>query len=225
MRGLYAIVDHEALQRRGLDVARFAHAILEARPAALQLRAKNVPPREVLALLRAIGPACRAKGVPLVANDRIDLAVLGACDMVHVGQTDAPPEQIRGLASKLRFGISTHTGEQLAEALAASPLYVAYGPVFVTASKEGADPVVGLEGLASASRVVRAAGSILVAIGGITLERAPAVAKLADMGAVIADLLPPMDLAERAAWSFVSRRAAALHEALCGTTRLQEAHQ
>jgi len=152
--------------------------------------------------------------VPLVANDRVDLAVLGACDMVHLGQTDQCPEQVRGLAKKLPFGLSTHTPQQLATALAASPAYVAYGPVFPTESKAGADPVVGLDGLAEASRLVRAAGGTLVAIGGITLERAPAVALLADMGAVIADLLPAPSLEGAAALAYVTRRAVALHEAL-----------
>ena len=68
MRGLYAIVDTRALRARGLHPVAFATAVLAARPAALQLRAKDSSPREFLALLRAISPICREAGVPFVAT-------------------------------------------------------------------------------------------------------------------------------------------------------------
>jgi thiamine-phosphate pyrophosphorylase len=101
---------------------------------------------------------------------------------------------------------------QLARALAHRPAYVAYGPVFPTSSKDRPDAVVGLEGLRAAYAVARAAQVPLVAIGGITRERASAVAECADAAAVIAALLPavgvPVDLAE------VTARARALHAVL-----------
>lgn len=218
MKGLYAIADHGALLARSLDVVSFAAAVLEAGPAALQVRAKDAAPRDVLGLLRALAPMCRRKGVPLVVNDRVDLATLGAADWLHVGQGDATPSQIRGLSKALRFGVSTHDLDQLARALDESPAYVAFGPVFETRSKERPDPVVGLDGLLAASALVRARTPRvpLVAIGGITLERAASVARLADMGAVIADLLPPRDLGEVDALDWVKQRARALQAALSG---------
>ncbi len=215
MRGLYAIVDLTSVRALSLDVAKFAHALLVARPAALQLRAKNVSPREVLSLLRTLAPACRERGVPLVANDRAELAVLGACDMVHIGQDDASPDQVRAISQTMPFGISTHTEAQLAHALDAGPRYVAYGPIFATRTKEKADPAVGLSGLAAAARIVQLHPKKmpLVAIGGITLERVASIAGLADMAAVIADLLPPSDLHGTDAYAWVTARALAFQAA------------
>ena len=74
MKGLYAIVDTKLLATRNIDPIAYARAVLAARPAALQLRAKDWPAREILCALRALGPMCRNAGVPLVANDRADAA-------------------------------------------------------------------------------------------------------------------------------------------------------
>src|SRR5581483_7358966 len=187
MRGLYAIVDLGTLKRRGIDPLDFARAVLDARPAVMQLRAKDALPRETLCILRALGPMCRQARVPLVCNDRADLAVLAGCDMVHVGQTDAAPDLVRRIAPGLGMGISTHDIRQLEVALATHQTYVAYGPIFDTKTKIDPDPVVGIDGLRSARKV---AGSVpLVAIGGITLENASAVSELADMGAIINGLI------------------------------------
>src|SRR6478609_1603996 len=101
MKGLYAIVDTQSLALRGVEAVAFAREVLAVRPAALQLRAKGLPPREVLGLLRALLPECRRVGVPLFANDRPDLAALAGCDGVHVGQHDMPIEQVRRIAPRL----------------------------------------------------------------------------------------------------------------------------
>jgi thiamine-phosphate pyrophosphorylase len=191
MKGLYAIVDVNLLAARETDPIAYARALLEVRPAALQVRAKNMAARDLLAILRQLGPLCRQLGVPLVANDRADLAALAGCEAVHIGQEDLPYELVHRIAPQLSVGISTHNLEQLAKALASRPRYVAYGPVFATATKVDADPVVGVYGLAEASRVARAASVPLVAIGGITLARIPELTGLADACAVIADLYPP----------------------------------
>lgn len=190
MQGLYAIVDAATLATRGLNPVAFATAVLSARPAALQLRAKELSPRDVLGLLRELAPLCHNVGVPLYANDRPDLGVLAGCDGVHVGQTDMPIAQVRRIAPGLRVGVSTHDRAQLEAALAARPAYVAFGPVFATTSKANPDPVVGLEGVREASPLARAAGVPLVAIGGITVERARSLVGHVDAVAVIGDLLP-----------------------------------
>jgi len=216
MRGLYAIVDTKSLRARGIDPVAFARAVLSARPAALQLRAKDTAPREFLALLRSISPLCREAGVPFIANDRADLASLAACGYVHIGQEDLSVERVRRIAPLLRVGISTHTPEQLAVALDAAPDYVAFGPVFATASKDLPDPVVGIAGLRQASSAARRAGVPLVAIGGITLERAAEIATLADAAAVISGLLPASSIDEtpRAILEAVAARARELQLAL-----------
>lgn len=209
MRGLYAIIDVSALDSRGVDVFQFARQVLAARPAALQLRAKTLGARETLRVLRALKPLCVAEGVPLFANDRPDLAKMASCDGVHVGQDDLAIGDVRRFAPELKVGISTHDEMQLRVAVAAAPDYVAFGPVFATASKERPDPVVGVEGLSRAARIV-AKRIPLVAIGGIDLERAPLIAPIADAGAVIAALLPPDEATS------IEARARALHRALGG---------
>jgi len=218
MKGLYAIVDTKLLAARRTEPLAYARAVLQVRPAALQLRAKDVPAREILALLRALGPMCRQAGVPLVANDRADLAALAGCEAVHIGQEDLPYELVHRIAPQLTVGISTHNAEQLARALSSSPRYVAYGPVFETSTKANPDPIVGLEGLRAASRMTRAAGIPLVAIGGITLSRVHEVAELADMCAVIADLYPVGGSLED-----VTERARAFQSAFPPRSRAAEA--
>jgi thiamine-phosphate pyrophosphorylase len=190
MQGLYAIADTGALAARHVDPVAFTEAVLMAQPCALQLRAKDQPPRETLALLRAIAPLCHRAGVPLVANDRPDLAVMAGCDVVHVGQSDMPIDRVRRIAPGLGVGVSTHTMEQLEAALRERPRYVAFGPVFETTTKTNPDPVVGVAGLREATRRAVAAGVPIVAIGGITLARAGELAGLGVAVAVISDLLP-----------------------------------
>jgi thiamine-phosphate pyrophosphorylase len=190
MRGLYAILDTQSLGRRGLDLVEFARAVLSARPPVLQLRAKDLGARDTLELLRALAEPCREAGCALFANDRPDLAVLGGCAGVHMGQGDLDVADVRAFSPGLRVGVSTHDAGELERALDARPDYVAFGPVFPTRSKERLEPVVGLDGLRRAAEQSRARGVPLVAIGGIDHDSASAVAEHAELGAVIAALLP-----------------------------------
>src|SRR6187549_2437292 len=96
--GLYPIVDVGLLRARNLAIREFAARVLAARPPLLQLRAKELAPRETLALLRELLPLCRASGTLLFANDRPDLAVLGGADGVHVGQNDLSISDVRRFA-------------------------------------------------------------------------------------------------------------------------------
>jgi len=208
MRGLYAIADVATLDARGLDPLAFAEAVLAASPAALQLRAKDVPPRQALALLRGLAPMCHRAGVPLIANDRPDLAILAGCDLVHVGQTDMPIDRVRRIAPGIGVGVSTHSLDQLHTALAARPSYVAFGPVFDTTTKKSPDPVVGLATVRVASPRAQAAGIPFVAIGGITLERVHDLAGIVDAVAIIAGLLPPVREAGPAAAGDLLREVA-----------------
>ncbi len=199
MRGLYAILNIGTLERHAADPLRFADAVIEAMPFALQVRAKTWASCELLALLRELGPRCRAKGVRLVVNDRTDCAVLGGCDMVHVGQDDMSLEHVRRVAPGVRVGISTHSPGQLERALLGCPDYIAYGPIFATTSKERPEPVVGLEGLREAHRHTAKAGVPLVAIGGVTQGHMSSLVSLCEVVAVIGALVPEGS-AERPHW-------------------------
>ena len=115
----------EAAVRGGVDI--------------VQVREKSLPDGELLAALQDARDVTRRLGVPLVVNDRPDLAVLVEADYVHVGQDDLPVAAARRLG--LRAGLSTHAPEELDRADAD---YAGVGPVYATPTKEGR-PAVGLE--------------------------------------------------------------------------------
>ncbi len=209
MRGLYAIIDVTTLRARGLSIASFARAVAAAKPCALQLRAKDASSSETLSLLREIHPACREAGVPLFANDRVDLAVLAGCEGVHVGQDDMPVSLARSIGRGLKIGISTHDLAQVERAIADRPDYVAFGPVFATKSKANPDPVVGVDAL---SEVVRLCDRPVVAIGGIDAERMAEVGRVCPVAAVIGALVPEGLGANDMQW--VTDRARELHATL-----------
>lgn len=205
--GLYAIIDVDSLLRASRPPLGFARRVLDAGPiAALQLRAKSLGARDLLALAAALRPLCAAAGVPFFLNDRPDVAWLAAADGVHLGQDDLPIAAARRVAPGLQVGVSSHTPAEFAAALETDADYVAVGPVFATATKSDAAPVVGLRTLRS---LCAAAGGsrAVVAIGGITLANAPEIrAAGARAGAVIGALL--VDDAD------VTATARALHRAL-----------
>lgn len=190
LRGLYPIVDVEALAARSLSPLPFAEKVLAARPPLLQLRAKSLGGRATLELLRALVPLARRSGTLLFANDRPDLALLAGTDGVHVGQSDLPLAEVRRFAPGLKVGVSTHDERELEAALAEKPDYVAFGPVFSTRSKATPEPTVGLARLAAAAVLARGAGVPLVAIGGIDRAHLDQAGAHADLVAVIAALLP-----------------------------------
>lgn len=205
--GLYAIIDVDSLLRVSRPPLGFARRVLDVGPiAALQLRAKSLGARDLLALAAALRPLCAAAGVPFFLNDRPDVAWLAAADGVHLGQDDLPIAAARRVAPGLQVGVSSHTPAEFAAALETDADYVAVGPVFATATKSDAAPVVGLRTLRS---LCAAAGGsrAVVAIGGITLANAPEIrAAGARAGAVIGALL--VDDGD------VTATARALHRAL-----------
>jgi thiamine-phosphate pyrophosphorylase len=144
---LNAIVDPE--RAGGRDLAALARLCAEGGATLIQLRDKHSETRAMVATARAIKAALAPFGVPLVINDRIDVALAAAADGVHLGQDDMaigdarrllPPGAIVGLSIK-----------SLAEAEAA-PIdlidYVGSGGVYVTLSKQQKNPPIGPEGLA-----------------------------------------------------------------------------
>ena len=166
---VYPILDTEALENLGLPLLDAAEALVEGGARILQIRHKNQWTREAFHLATELASFCRAAGVPLIVNDRADIALmLGAG--VHLGQDDLPPADARRiLGGSPVIGYSTHNEAQLL-ASASEPIhYVALGPIFQTGSKANPDPIVGL---AELERLRPLTGSPLVAIGGITLDKA-----------------------------------------------------
>jgi thiamine-phosphate pyrophosphorylase len=154
----------------------------------LQYRDKMASASDLLATSRELVSSLNSYGASLVVNDRPDIAVLAGAAGVHVGQEDLEPEQARAVVGEeMWIGASTHNLEQFRRAAATSADYIAVGPIFPTTSKANPDPVVGLE---LVRKVRNLTEKPIVAIGGITLERAVSVIEAgADCVAVIRDVM------------------------------------
>jgi thiamine-phosphate pyrophosphorylase len=120
------------------DLEDFLEAAVRGGVDLVQLREKGLPDGQLLPVLEEARTITARLGVPLVVNDRPDLAVLVGADFVHVGQGDLPVEAVRRFG--LPVGLSTHSPAELRRAEAD---YVGIGPVFATPTKEGR-PAVGL---------------------------------------------------------------------------------
>lgn len=191
---LYPILDIDLCRERELDPLAVLAAFLAGGTRFLQLRDKSSSSRERLARADAVVARAHAAGARVIVNDRPDIARLSGADGVHVGQDDLPVDAVRQiLGPDAIVGLSTHDDSQIEAASRTSASYIAVGPVYATATKETGYSARGLELVRHAASVLgAAAGPVrpLVAIGGITLERAPAVlAAGAASVAIISDLL------------------------------------
>jgi thiamine-phosphate pyrophosphorylase len=197
---LYAIIDAGLVKTSELS---FAEMMAESGVEILQYRSKHATSRQLFAICSLLARqwprlAKHSRRAPrFIVNDRPDIAALVGAGGVHVGQTDLGVEQARAnVGPESWVGVSTHDLEQVAAADQTSADYVAFGPIFPTTTKEKPDPVVGLDLLAQARRRT---SKPLVAIGGITLERAEAVYRAgADSLAVTRDLMAADDPVARA---------------------------
>ena len=154
----------------------------------LQLRMKDAAPDQLRADIARSMAICRRYGCQLIVNDHWREAIdLGAA-FVHLGQEDLAAADLPAIRrAGIRFGISTHTPEELQIALAAEPDHVALGPIYETTLKAMKYPP---QGLARIGEWKRRVACPLVAIGGITLERAPGVYEAgADSIAVVTDII------------------------------------
>ena len=193
---VYPIVDLSLLAGRAVEDVVEALAAGGAR--LLQLRGKDAGDRDLLEAVRRALAAARVAGAVLVVNDRPDVALLAAADGVHVGQDDLPPAECRRLLGPGAIvGLSTHTAAEVEAARDAPVDYVAVGPVFATATKGDAQPVVG-PAFVSAARARLSAP--VVAIGGITAANAAAAVAAGASGvAGISAFLSGSDVAARTA--------------------------
>lgn len=161
--------------------------------AMIQLREKNASPKDFYEAAKSVISFARPRGVRIIINDRIDIALAVKADGVHLGQDDLPPAKARKiLGGKAIIGFSTHNISQAVEALKFPVDYIAIGPIFATVSKENPDAVVGLGNL---KKIRQAIGSFpLIAIGGINFENAtPVLQNGANSLAVIGAILNPPD--------------------------------
>lgn len=201
---LYGILDVGICGSDGARLAAMAAAAAAGGATLLQYREKDVPDaRAALARIRAIHAALAGTGVPLLINDRVDLALAAGAEGVHLGQADLHPADARRLLGRAAIvGLTLKTGAQADELYRLPVDYACIGGVFATTSKDNPDPPVGLDGfgrVAFRGRLARGTGFPLGAIAGIDASNAAAViAAGADGIAVISALFGAESVAGRA---------------------------
>ncbi len=163
----------------------------------IQLRMKDVAPEEIGASIRRSVETCRAHDCQLVVNDYWREAIDCGASFVHLGQGDLADADLAAIRKAgIKIGISTHSHEELDRALRADPDYVALGPIYETKLKVMPWRP---QGLARIGEWKALSKKPLVAIGGITLERAPAVFEAgADSIAVVTDVVAHPNPEQRA---------------------------
>jgi thiamine-phosphate pyrophosphorylase len=183
----YPILDVDLCRERGLEPLAILDAFLAGGASFLQLRDKTPSTAGRLRLAEAVVSRAHAAGARVIVNDRADIARLSGADGVHVGQDDLTVEEARQIVGPDAIvGLSTHDEAQIEAAARTSATYIAVGPIYGTATKDTGYSARGLDLVRRAARD----GRPVVAIGGITLERAPEVlAAGASSVAVISDLL------------------------------------
>ena len=194
---LYAIVDVDLADDYGWSPTDLGEAIIKGGGRLLQIRAKRSSSESFLACADSLVDLARPSNTSIIVNDRVDVAKISGASGVHVGQDDLSVSRVRRiLGNDAVVGLSTHCRSQVDLAVQESVSYIAVGPVFATRSKETGYQPVGLE-------LVRYAAtqwpqSIIVGIGGITLDRASSVIEAgANAVAVISDLLTDGDPEKR----------------------------
>lgn len=175
----------------------------------VQLRIKDKPEDELRRQVREARDACFRHGAELVVNDHWRIAIEEKCAWVHLGQEDLVDADVKAIRSAgLKLGVSTHDRAELERGLAVEPDYVALGPIWPTALKKMPFAPQGLERIGEWKRLID--DRPLVAIGGLTLERALRCLDAgADSAAVVGDIVNNADPVRQArAWIAATRRAA-----------------
>src|SRR5262245_47298224 len=190
---LYAILDVDLAAVRGLAPMALLEQWLDAGVRLVQLRAKTLASGAFLTLADDALRRTRLAGARLIVNDRADIAAMADAGGVHLGQDDLTPTAARSVVGSSSWvGVSTHNDDQVEAAVREPVTYLAIGPVYATRSKARPDPVIGIEGVRRAAARANGPGLPLVAIGGITLDRAADVLSAgATAVAVISDLVTP----------------------------------
>ena len=190
---LCLVADMAAAGKR--DLVAIVQEAAAAGATIIQLRGKNCKTREFLALAVRIASFLKPKGIPLIVNDRADIALACEADGLHLGQQDIPLVFARKILGQNRLiGISVNTIEEAQTAEKEGADYVGVGPVYFTSSKDKLPTILGLEGLRSVRDKVHIP---ILAIGGLTAENARAVISAgADGIAVISAIMGEDDISE-----------------------------
>lgn len=191
---LHLVTDEAQCGERGLLAV--VQSAVRGGVTCVQLREKSLDTRAFVERARALKALLSPLRIPLLVNDRVDVALAADADGVHVGQSDMAPQDVRRLMPGALIGLSIESWQQMREAEQEPVDYYGISPVFATASKADAAPALGLAGLQQLRRMT---GRPLVAIGGIQAGNVAAVmAAGADGVAVVSALCASADPAAAA---------------------------
>jgi thiamine-phosphate pyrophosphorylase len=192
---LYLVADPIACRGRPLEeVVRLAVA---GGVTLVQLRDKKCTTRRYVEQARTLHEMLAPVGVPLVVNDRVDVALAVGAEGAHIGQSDMPPEAVRRLMGPdALIGLSTGTEAQALEADGALVDYVGVGPIFATPTKADTSPPWGLERL---RRLRPRTRGVVVAIGGLNVANAGDVIRAGADGIAVVSAICSADDPRRAA--------------------------
>ncbi|VWX29176.1 Thiamine-phosphate synthase [Moraxellaceae bacterium 17A] len=167
---LYLVTDRNCLQQQSLEQA-VEQAILGG-VTLVQLREKAIASKEFYERALRIKAICHHYNVPLLINDRVDIALAVEADGVHIGQSDLPCGVVRQILGKDKIiGVSARTAQQAIQAQADGADYLGVGAMFATSTKQDAQTVT----IASLTQIRQAVTLPIVAIGGINHTTLPAL--------------------------------------------------
>lgn len=192
---LYLVTDRPL--SLGRDIAWVVEEAVKGGATMVQLREKDIDTREFIELACRLQPILKSNGVPLIINDRVDVALAVDADGVHIGQSDMPYEIARRLLGPDKIiGLSVENMDEVREANSLDVDYIGVSPVYATATKTDTAPPFGLEGLREA---VRLSKHPAVAIGGMNARTAAdALATGVDGIAVVSAICSAQDPQEAA---------------------------
>lgn len=158
---------------RGRTHAEVVQAAVAGGATMVQLREKELGGRRFLEEAQALRQLLQGQEIPLIINDRLDIALAGGADGVHLGQEDLPLREARALAGEeMLIGISVNNLSQALEAERGGADYLGVGPIFTTPTKADTAPAIGLDTVRAIRQRVRLP---LIGIGGINAGNAAAV--------------------------------------------------
>jgi len=192
---LYLVTDRGLI--RGRDLVSLVLEAVRGGVSAVQLREKNCPAGEFVQLAGSLKDRLTESNVPLIINDRVDVALAAGADGVHIGQEDIPYPQVRSMLGPDRIiGLSVNTYAQLMEADRTDVDYLSLSPVYPTQTKKDTKEPFGLEGLRKARSMTQ---KPLITIGGVNKQNLASIMAIGMDGVALVSAICAADSPENAA--------------------------
>ena len=180
--GVLHVITDTTLQSQ-FTHAELAELVIEGGADTVQFRQKQGTTRELIAVAQSMQAICEQHKVPLIVNDRADIALAVGATGTHFGQDDMPVSIGRRiLPTETIIGASARTEEKILEAITEGADYIGFGPIYGTTSKPDAEMAKGLERL---RRMCDIAACPVIAIGGITVQTAADVIRAGAHGIAV----------------------------------------